>query len=390
VRTAYFDAFSGVSGDMVIGALIDAGLGITHLRRELRKLPLTGYTIAARKVSRNSIGATSFSVKVTKKQKSRNYSAIKRIIEKSELGGDVKKMSLAIFHRIATAEAEVHGRPIEEVHFHEVGGVDSIVDVVGAAIGFYKLGVQRFECSPLPVGSGFIKSSHGVMPLPAPATLLLLKGVPIKSGGIGMELVTPTGAGIVTALCGRFGEMPLMKPESVGYGAGSVTRKDGVPNLLRIVVGKTVGTAKKLLVLETNIDDGSPEQISHAVSVLMAGGALDAWVTPITMKKGRQAWTLSALCDAVKADGLRDIILEETPALGLRRYEVDRFELPRKIVKVKTEYGTVRVKIAVTPSGEKRFKPEFDDVSKLARKHGIPFRKIYKQAEVLARTANED
>ncbi len=374
---------------MVIGALIDAGLGITHLRRELKKLPLTGYTISSRKVSRNSIGATSFDVKVTKEQKSRNYSAIKRIIEKSELSGDVKKTSLAIFHRIAEAEAEVHEQPVEEVHFHEVGGVDSIVDIVGTAIGFHKLGVKRFECSPLPVGSGFIKSSHGVMPAPAPATLLLLKGAPVKGGKIGMELVTPTGAGIISTLCEKFGEIPSMKPEKVGYGAGSVTRKDGVPNLLRIVVGETVGTAKKLLVLETNIDDGSPEQISHAVSVLMAGGALDAWVTPITMKKGRQAWKLSALCDAVKADGLRDIILEETPSLGLRQYEVDRFELPRKIVKVKTKYGTVRVKIAVAPSGEKRFKPEFDDVSKLARKHGIPFRKIHSEAVKLAETANE-
>lgn len=387
MRTVYFDAFSGISGDMVVAALLDAGASLPRLRSELKKLGMDGFSISVEKIKINGIHSTRFRVKVTGRQKNRDYSAIKKMIEKSRLEPAVKETSLAVFRKIGEAEAKVHNQPLDKVHFHEVGAVDSIVDIVGAAICFQNLGITRFECSPVPVGCGFADTMHGVMPVPAPATILILKGVPISPDSVPMEITTPTGAAIAAALSSKFGSLPAISTTAVGYGAGSKTRPDGVPNLFRVIIGDSDSSAKKLTVIETNLDDATPELISWAMLKALDSGALDAWVAPITMKKGRQASCLSLLCDPLKAAGLRNILLEETPTLGVRQYEVQRFELSRRTVKVKTSHGIVRVKIAVTPSGQKRFKPEHEDCRLLAEKSGRPLETIYRAALTAALAA---
>ncbi len=380
MKTAYFDAFSGISGDMTVGALIDAGVSLSYLRRELKKIDIGGYGISAKKVKRNSISATAFSVNVTSKQKSRDYARIKKLIEKSGLDAAIKKTSVAIFEKIARAEAKVHGSSIGKVHFHEVGAVDSIVDIVGAAIGFFKLGIKRFECSKIPTGKGFVNTSHGKLPVPAPATLLILKSVPVYGGGADFELTTPTGAAIAATMCEKFGPLPEMKLLATGYGAGKKERRDGVPNLLRLVIGESAISSRRLTVIETNIDDATPEAVSYASERLMESGARDVWVTPVMMKKGRHAFQLSVLCDGNAAERLRALLLEETPSIGVREYQVERFELERKVIKVKTRFGTVRVKCTVTPEGKKRFKPEFDDCREIAIKKKAPFKEVHSAA----------
>lgn len=380
MKTAYFDAFSGISGDMVVGALLDAGVPLAYLKRELKKMGVEGYTLSAAPAMRNGIAATQFKVHIKGKQKNRDYAVIVKLIEKSALDPAVKEMALAIFKKIGEAEAAVHHQPLETVHFHEVGAVDSIVDIVGAAIGFHKLGIGRFESSPIPTGSGLVDTMHGIMPIPAPATILILKGVPVAPDNAGFELSTPTGAAIAAALAAKFGPLPAMKPLTVGYGAATKIRQDRVPNLFRLVIGEPVTTGKTLMVLETNLDDATPETVGYATLKLLSAGALDVWVAPVMMKKGRQAFVLSVLCDPVKAADLRNHLLEETPTLGVRQYEVQRFELERKTIKVKTKFGEVRVKEALTPSGQKRLKPEFDDCKALAEKSGKPFDAVYRSA----------
>jgi hypothetical protein len=384
VKTAFFDTFSGVSGDMVVGALIDAGLPLPYLRKELAKLNLDGYSISSAKVKRNSIRAISFVVKVAKNQKQRDYAEIRKLISRSKLSNPVKNMSLGIFETIAKAEAKVHGVPVDEVHFHEVGAVDSIIDIVGASIGFDKLGIDRFFSSPIPLGGGKVKVSHGVMPVPAPATLEILKGVAVTGGGSEppIELVTPTGAAIVKSVCAKFGDMPLVKPLSAGYGAGSRQRTDGVPNVLRIVIGESPNepeTAKtsRLTVLESNIDDATPEHLAHAQSLIMGSGARDVWITPVAMKKGRRGFVFSVLCEESSAEKFRNLLFEHTPTIGIRQQAVERYELPRRIEKVKTAFGSVRVKVSVTPSGEVRCKPEFDDVSAIAKRESLSYGEVY-------------
>ncbi|MFQ5432605.1 MAG: nickel pincer cofactor biosynthesis protein LarC [Nitrospinota bacterium] len=391
MKAAYFDAFSGISGDMCVAAMLDAGVSLPYLKKELKKLPLTGYRISVKKVVRNSIAAKTFEVKPASTQKSRDYAKIKRMIGKSGLSGDVKRTALAIFEKLAEAEAKVHDREPDKVHFHEVGAVDSIVDIVGAAICFDRLDIEHFISSPIPVGSGTVKTSHGVMPVPAPATIRILKSVPIESGGADFELTTPTGAAIVTAMCHEFGPIPPMKPKAAGYGAGKKIRKDGTPNLLRVVIGETSGkkiVGKTLTVLETNIDDETPERLSFSIKKLMETGALDVWLSAVTMKKGRQAFCLSVLCDAANASHLRNELLATTTTLGLREYQVKRFELERTVVKVKTKYGMVRVKSAVTPSGGRRFKPEYDDCAKLSEKNGVSFNELFSAAMHAAAKVN--
>lgn len=375
---AYLDAFSGISGDMVVGALIDLGVPLTYLKRELKKLDVQGYRLTAEPVKRSGITATQFGVHITKKQKSRDYAVIRQLIGSSKLDAAVKETSLLIFKKIAEAEAKVHGQSIEKVHFHEVGAVDSIVDIAAAALGFHRLGITRFVCSPIPTGSGMVDTMHGMMPVPAPATLLLLKGIPIAPDATRMELTTPTGAAIAAALAENFGAMPAMKSLAVGYGAGTKIRQDRTPNLFRIVLGEPAGHGKRLMVLETNIDDATPESLGYATLKILAAGALDVWVASVTMKKGRQAFVLSVLCNPHKSADLRNLMLEETPTLGVRQYEVERFELERKIIKVKTKFGEVRVKEALTPGGQRRLKPEYDDCKALAEKAGKPFDAVYR------------
>ncbi len=377
MKIAYFDAFSGISGDMVVASLIDAGLPMAYLKKELKKLDMGGYRLVTGNVKRSGIYATTFNVEIIGKQKNRDYAAIKSLIGKSALAPEVKEMAQGIFRRIGEAEAKVHNQPLGKVHFHEVGAVDSIVDIVGAAIGFHKLGIKQFECSPLPTGRGFVDTSHGMMPIPAPATMLLLKGIPIAPDATEIELTTPTGAAIASALAAKFGPMPAIKTEMVGYGAGTKIRQDRVPNLFRLIIGELSGAAKKLMVIETNIDDATPESVGYSALKILSAGALDVWVSPVTMKKGRQAFCLSVLCDPLKSADLRNLMLEETPTLGVRQYEVQRYELERKVTTVKTKFGPVRVKQALTPSGQKRIKPEYDDCRAIAEKTGEPFDAVY-------------
>lgn len=380
MKTAYFDAFSGISGDMTIGALLDAGLPLSHLRKELKKLDISGYRLSAKKVKQSSISATAFKVELTSKQKNRNYRQIKRMIDKSTLNEKVKQLATKIFRAIAQAEAKAHDTAVDDVHFHEIGALDSIIDIVGTAIGFCQLGIERFESSPIPVGSGFTKTSHGVMPVPAPATMYILENFALYGGDADFELTTPTGAAIIAALCSAGGPIPPMKPLATCYGAGQKIREDGVPNLLRLIIGETPTAGvkvKNLTVIETNLDDITPEALGHAIKKILSSGALDVWAVPIIMKKGRQAFCLSVLCENFNSAELIRMVMEETPTLGVRKRQVERFELERKIVKVKTGYGMVRVKRAVRPSGKIRLKPEFDDVSKLAEKTGATFQDIY-------------
>ncbi|TBR20725.1 MAG: nickel pincer cofactor biosynthesis protein LarC, partial [Candidatus Nitrosotenuis sp.] len=283
---AYLDAFSGISGDMVAGALVDLGVPLSFLKRELKKLGLDGYRLTAETVKRSGITATHFDVHITKKQKSRDYAVIRKLIETSALETPVKETALAIFKKIAEAEAKVHSQSIEKVHFHEVGAVDSIVDITAAALGFHRLGVTRIACSPIPTGSGMVDTMHGMMPVPAPATILLLKGIPLAPDAAPMELTTPTGAAIASALAENFGPMPAMKPRAVGYGAGTKIRQDRVPNLFRIVLGEPAGRGKRLMVLETNLDDATPESLGYATLKMIGAGALDVWVAGVT-KIGR-------------------------------------------------------------------------------------------------------
>ncbi|MBI5638538.1 MAG: nickel pincer cofactor biosynthesis protein LarC [Nitrospinae bacterium] len=380
MKIAYLDAFSGISGDMVVGALIDLGVPLAYLKRELKKIDVHGYRLTAEPVKRSGIAATQFGVHITKKQKSRDYAVIRRLIETSKLDAAVKETALLIFKNIAVAEAKVHNQSIEKVHFHEVGAVDSIVDIVAVALGFHRLGITRFACSPIPTGGGMVDTMHGMMPVPAPATILLLKGIPLTPDATPMELTTPTGAAIAAALAENFGPMPAMKPLAVGYGAGTKIRQDRVPNLFRIVLGEPAGRGKRLMVLETNIDDATPESLGYATLKILGAGALDVWVASVTMKKGRQAFVLSVLCDPLKAADLRNLMLEETPTLGVRQYEVERFELERKVIKVKTKFGEVRIKEALTPGGQRRLKPEYDDCKALAEKAGKPFDAVYRAA----------
>lgn len=380
MKTAYFDAFSGISGDMTVGALLDLGVPLTWLKRELKKLGIDGYSISAERVKRGGISAVLFSVKVRPGQKMRDYAAIKLLLEKSALDEKPKRMALDIFRKIGEAEAKVHAQPLDRVHFHEVGAVDSIVDIVCAALGFWRLGVERFECSPIPTGGGFCDTMHGTMPVPAPATLLLLRGIPITPDATPMELTTPTGAAIAAALADKFGPMPAMRPSAVGYGAGSKLRGDRVPNLFRIVVGEPEARGRTLIVVETNIDDATPETVGHVMLKIIEAGALDAWVSPVTMKKGRQAFVVAALCGPPKAAAIRNLILEETSTLGVRQYEVERFELERKSYTVKTRYGPIRIKEALTPSGRRRRKPEYDDCRAAAQKSKKPLEEVYREA----------
>lgn len=381
MKIAYFDCFSGISGDMVLGALVDSGVDIAYLRKELGKLGISGYNISAKKVEKNHISGTKVDIDIRERHKHRGLKDINGIIDKSALDQDIKDLSKKIFLRLTSAESRVHNTDIEKIHFHEVGALDAIIDIVGIAIGLKKINADKIYCSKLNVGSGFVRCAHGVMPVPAPATMELLKGVPVYSTDVKGELVTPTGAAVIMSIAADFGGMPQMRVEKVGYGAGKSDFEH--PNLLRIVIGEAAEDydSDVITVVETNIDDMNPEYYWHIVEKMLENGALDAYLTNIIMKKGRPAVKLSVICVPENTDRLAEMIFRETTTFGVRIYETRRKKLLVEKKDVATKYGTVGIKIGKSKSGIVTISPEYRDCKKIADENNVALRDVYDLAK---------
>jgi uncharacterized protein (TIGR00299 family) protein len=389
MRIAYFDCFSGISGNMVLGALVDAGLEVEWLRQELAKLKLAGYKIEVNRVLKRHIAGTLVDVKTQEEGVERHLGDILDLIERSDLSGKVKGTSQAVFTKLAEAEARVHGLDVEDIHFHEVGGLDAIVDIVGSIVGLRSLGIEAVYSSPLHLGTGFVECAHGTLPVPAPATLELVKGKAVYGRDIEAELVTPTGAAIITTLAKGFGRSPLMEVEAIGYGAGH--RDLPIPNLLRISIGKAIEADARgyeedvVTVMEANIDDMNPEFYDHVMSRLFEKGALDVFLTPIQMKRNRPAVKLNALVREADLGGMLDIFFEETTTLGVRLYEARRKKLSRESIVVKTKYGRVDVKVGKLGDAVKNVSPEYEDCRRLASQLGVSLKEVYEEARRAAR-----
>jgi len=384
MRAAYFDCFSGISGDMVLGALVDLGWPVEELKRELDKLDLFGYQIEAKKVAKRGILSTQIKIRVKEEKKERTLEDILSILDKSKLEEMVKEPSRAIFTKLASVEAKIHGKDIQKIHFHELGGLDTIIDVVGAVAGMNYLGVEKAYSSPLPLGKGFVKCAHGILPLPAPATLELLKEVPVYGSDIEAELVTPTGAAIISSLAENFGEMPPMKIEHIGYGAGQ--RDLTIPNLLRVSIGiiRKAYEEDVVSLIQTNIDDMNPELYEHIVDRLFYEGALDVFLTPIQMKRTRPATMLSVIAGQEKMEKMLEIIFDETTTLGIRISKIKRRKLNRENRKVSTKYGEIEVKIGKHDGVVKNISPSYEECRKIATHLKIPLKKVYQAAKQAA------
>ncbi len=380
MKLAYFDCFSGISGDMTLGALVDAGCDVENLRAELRGLQLPGWELTIEKVWKNGMAATYVKVKTEDQQKHRSLNAILEILQKSQLASEVRHRAAEIFVKLGEAEARVHDVPAEKIHFHEVG----IVDIVGVCIGFHALGVEKFACSALNVGGGTAKMAHGVLPVPPPATANLLKGKPTYSNGVQRELVTPTGAAIVATLCDTFGPQPPMSVTAIGYGAGTADL-EGQPNVVRIMIGeaaeKTVaGFDEEIAVIEANLDDMNPQIYGYFLEKALAAGALDVYTTPVQMKKNRPGTLLTVLCRPQDTNALMSLIFAETTTFGARTYRAQRRTLPREFVSVATDFGDVRIKISRVNGRILHVAPEYDDCRKLAVEKNVPLQRVISEA----------
>ena len=379
---AYFDCFSGISGDMTLGALVDAGVSIDALRTELARLDLSGYEIRSEKVNRSGIAATKVHVILDKKdQKARRLSDIIKIIESSSLSLQVKNKSARIFQRLADAEAKVHATTPDRIHFHEVGAVDAIVDIVGSVIGLELLGVSQIMSSAINVGSGTVQTAHGTLPVPAPATAELLAGIPMYQSTTQFELATPTGAAIISTLGSAFGNLPVMKIDRIAYGAGGEDFP-GRPNVLRLMIGELVPPHDEdtSIVIETNIDDMNPQVYDHIIGKLMQRGAQDVYLTPIIMKKGRPGILLSILTDKENMQQILNTLFAETTTIGVRMHEVFRTKLPREIREVETMYGKVRVKVSKSGEHILTITPEYEDCRKIAEAKSVPLKVVMEEA----------
>ena len=387
MRIAYFDCFSGVSGDMILGALIDAGLDLQQLESELSKLKISGFTLKAERTARKGISGTRFLVHAEEDHIERHLRDIEEIIDHSDLSDDIKIASKTIFNELAHAEANIHNKNSGEVHFHEIGGVDSIIDIVGSLLGIKMLGIEAVYASRIPVGTGFVECDHGILPLPAPATLELLKGIPIYASGMEKELVTPTGIAILKNVAKSFGIIPEMRMNRIGYGAGSRDLK--IPNLLRVWVGEATEKREyqedEVILIETNIDNMNPEFFGYASEKLLERGALDVFMTPIFMKKNRPGTLLSILITPDKLEETLSTVFEETTSLGIRLHRLERRKLPRELITVDTIFGRVRVKVNQIGEESKNISPEYDDCKEIAAKQGIPLKKVYEEAKKAAR-----
>ena len=418
----YLDPFSGVSGDMFVGALLDLGLDLARLHHELSKLNVAGYHLSSKKVMRGSMAATKFDVEIAGHVETeydlkdgekvladanhghshgsdhghshghehasgsaaapaplrRNFAEIRTLIEASSLSENVKANALRAFQKLAEAEGRIHGLPPEKVHFHEVGAIDSIVDIVGACIGLELLGVDEIWCGPVALGSGgFIKCDHGLMPVPAPATLEIMKGLPIRKSPVEKELTTPTGAALVAALVKEFGALPPMRIDKTGYGAGS-REVQAVPNVLRVALGTLdeAASSDSILEIRTNVDDLSAEVLGHVCERLLAAGALDVFFTPIQMKKNRPATMLTVLAEPHQLDAIAGILFKECSTFGLRYQAQSRIKLARRMVSVATEFGEVRVKIGEWQGQVVSRHPEFEDCRAHAEEKSVPVRTV--------------
>ncbi len=386
MKTAYFDCFSGASGDMVIGALLDAGLALERLEQELQKINVSGFRLTATRGMKGSLSGVKFDVEVDEGHAHHHLRHILEIVDQSALSDGIKTKSRTIFECIAMAEARIHQSDVEEVHFHEVGGLDSIVDIIGSVTALEQLGIERVCCSRIHVGTGFVKCQHGEIPVPAPATLELLKGLPIYSRGIEAELVTPTGAALLKNLCSSFGAMPAMRIDSVGYGLGS--RDLEIPNMLRVLIGETETDEydhDQVVLIETNIDDMSPEILSGACEVLLRHGALDVWMTPIVMKKGRLGTLLSVLARQENQNACLATVFSETTSLGVRISHLGRQKLLRESISVDTRFGQVGVKIARSSKEVMNIAPEYESCREVAVDQSVPLKEVYDEAKSAAR-----
>lgn len=414
MKILYYDCFSGISGDMNLGALIDLGVDREYLIKELEKLKVHGYEIVVTTDERKGITGTKVKVKLDSEEEvehkhskhahsdhvhheHRNIKNIEEIINSSELNDEVKKLSKNIFLKVAEAEAKIHGKDIVEVHFHEVGAVDSIVDIIGAAICLDYLKVDKVICSSVEVGGGFVNCAHGRFPVPAPATTEILKGIPIKIGAVPFETTTPTGAAILAATVNEFTDKKQFTVSRVGYGIGH--RDTEIPNVLRVFIGEANDISQSSLsyvpynkevsvdynkeganVIECNIDDMNPETYDYVIEKLFSIGVMDAYLTPIIMKKGRPGITLSVLCTDEVEESVIAFILKETTTLGIRKYKVDRTILKRKGSIINTEYGSVRVKTSFYNEEKIKAKPEYEDIKKIAIEKNLPISKVYEAA----------
>jgi uncharacterized protein (TIGR00299 family) protein len=378
---AYLDCFSGISGDMTLGALVDLGLDTAWLDAELRRLPLEGFRLEPRTVTIGGIRATRVAVHADEGRHPRNWTTIRALIEAAPYTEAVRRRSLDVFGRIAEAEAAIHGVDREAVHFHEVGGIDALVDILGSCLGFERLGITAIGASPLPQGRGLVDCAHGVLPVPAPATLAILKGIPVYGVAVEAELVTPTGAALAAGLAGYFGPLPAMTVEKIGYGAGSREIADR-PNLLRILLGRPSdrdadSVEESVTVIETAIDDMNPEIFGHLMERLFADGALDVCWLPVQMKKNRPGTLVQVVCLPERREAMIARIFSETSSLGVRYDTLRRRALARRVETRDSPLGPVAVKRIVDPAGRTRWAPEYEDCRRIARQRNLPLREVY-------------
>jgi uncharacterized protein (TIGR00299 family) protein len=400
MKTLYFDCFAGASGNMILGALVALGVDRTELIEQIRLLDVADFEIEFTEKDKSGIAALHAEVRVPHEHAHRHLHHIEKIINDSRLADSVKKRAIEIFTNLARAEAKIHGIDVGKVHFHEVGAMDAIIDVVGACIGFEILGIEKFACSRIHVGSGFAKMAHGKFPIPPPAVAELLQNAPIYSTEIEGELITPTGAAIIATVCEQFGQIPEMTVEKTAYGAGTREYK-GFPNALRLILGdsfnakspsleaakdfyiedqKTKTEDRNLLLIETNLDDVAGEILGFVMETAFETGALDCWFTPIQMKKNRPATLVSILCRKADKDKFISLLVRETPTLGVRVREVERVCLKREISKIETKFGTIPVKIARFGDRIVNVKPEFETLKEIARRENLPLREV--EAEI--------
>jgi len=377
MRIAYGDLIGGISGDMFVAALLDLGLPLELLTRELRKIATLEFALDAAKKTTHAIAATQFQVRPPSNEAPRSWEEIHQLIEASKLAPEVQETGLKIFQRLAQVEGKIHGVPTAAVHFHEIGATDSIVDILAAAIGFHELKIGALHFSKVPLGRGLTHSGHGPLPVPGPATLELLKGIPVQWTELEGETVTPTGAAIMSVLGTSFGEEPSMTVETIGYGTGQKEWPDR-PNLFRLVLGaSTDWRQEEMLVIETNIDDMNPQFYDHVMERLFAAGARDVFLAPIQMKKNRPGTLLRVIAEPRDREKLARIIFRETSTIGIRYYPIGRIILKRESKKIKTRYGEVAIKIVEQPDGRKRTMPEYDDIKRLAAAKKLPIKVIH-------------
>lgn len=390
MKAAYFDCFAGASGDMILGALMDAGLELELLKGELAKLHLTHYDLQVKKVAKRGIGGSQALVSVDEDHHHhhhRHLHDIEEIIDKSDLKESIKRRSIEIFTRLAEAEAKVHQTTIEQIHFHEVGAMDAIIDVVGAVAGLAALGIEKVYCSPLHVGTGTVECAHGTLPVPAPATAELIRGKPVYSTGVEGELLTPTGAAILTTVSSGFGPMPSMTLEEIGYGAG--TSEPTIPNLLRVAIGEALDEVKgyqieQVAVVETSIDDMNPEVYDYLIHKMLDMGALDVFLTPLQMKKNRPGTMVTVICVPDNVGNFSDFLMRETTTIGLRWRVDNRIKARRTTREVQTKYGTIKLKVAQVGDSAINVSPEYEDCKRVAIEKKVPLKEVMEEVRAAA------